>query len=225
MQFKSKYHIDVDFEVPKKINWYYAPLFTAFWLILYLSVVLTQVVRLPTPLTRKDEATHPDSYIAERAEQILVNLGRLGPKVVGSEANEIKAVELLVGEINKVKEQMSDYFELEIDVQVVTGSYVHWAMLNMYQGVQNVVAKLSAKNNTSQNYVLINSHFDSVPGSPGASDDNSMVTTMLEVLRVIAKSDGPLQHPIVFLFNGAEENPLQASHGFITQHKWAKNCK
>lgn len=225
MGFKSKYHIDVDFEVPKKINWYYAPLFTAFWLILYLSVVLTQVVRLPTPLTRKDEATHPDSYIAERAEQILVNLGRLGPKVVGSEANEIKAVALLVGEINKVKEQMSDYFELEIDVQVVTGSYVHWAMLNMYQGVQNVVAKLSAKNNTSQNYVLINSHFDSVPGSPGASDDNSMVTTMLEVLRVIAKSDGPLQHPIVFLFNGAEENPLQASHGFITQHKWAKNCK
>uniref|UniRef100_A0A0K8UYI2 FXNA-like protease n=2 Tax=Bactrocera latifrons TaxID=174628 RepID=A0A0K8UYI2_BACLA len=225
MSFKSKYHIDVDFEVPKKLNWYYAPLFTAFWFILYLSIVLTQVVRLPTPLTLKDEATNSDSYIAERAEQILVELARLGPKVVGSEANEVKAVELLVSEINKVKTQMSDYFELEIDVQVATGSYIHWTMLNMYQGVQNVVAKLSAKNNTSENYLLINAHFDSVPGSPGAGDDTSMVATMLEVLRVIAKSSGPLQNPIVFLFNGAEENPLQASHGFITQHKWARNCK
>ncbi|XP_036344798.1 endoplasmic reticulum metallopeptidase 1-like [Rhagoletis pomonella] len=225
MYFKSKYHIDVDFEVPKKLNWYYAPVFTAFWMIIYFSIVITQVNRLPTPLTRKDELTHPDAYIAERAEQILINLSRIGPKVVGSEANEVKAVEFIVGELNKVKEQMSDYFELEIDVQVATGSYVHWTMLNMYQGIQNVVAKLSEKNNTSSNYLLMNSHFDSAPGSPGASDDGSMVSTMLEVLRVIAKSDGPLAHPIVFLFNGAEENPLQASHGFITQHKWAQNCK
>lgn len=225
MGFKSKYHIDVDFEVPKKLNWYYAPIFTAFWLIIYLSVVITQVGRLPTPLTRKDEATYPDSFIAERAEEILINLARIGPKVVGSEANEVRAVEFLVGEINKVIEQMSDYFELEIDVQEVSGAYVHWTMVNMYQGVQNVVAKLSAKNNTSSNYLLINAHFDSAPSSPGAGDDGSMVSTMLEVLRVIAKSNGPLEHPIVFLFNGAEENPLQASHGFITQHKWATNCK
>ncbi|XP_004535852.1 endoplasmic reticulum metallopeptidase 1 isoform X1 [Ceratitis capitata] len=225
MRFKSKYHVDVDFEVPKKLKWYFAPIFSAFWVILYLAVVLTQVGRLPTPLTRQDEAKYPDSYIAERAEQILVNLGRLGPKVVGSEANEIKAVEFLVNELNKVKEQMSDFFELEIDVQVVSGAYIHWTMVNMYQGVQNVVAKLSAKNNATENYLLINAHFDSVPGSPGAGDDGSMVSTMLEVLRVIVKSNGPLEHPIVFLFNGAEENPLQASHGFITQHKWAKNCK
>jgi len=95
----------------------------------------------------------------------------------------------------------------------------------MYQSIQNVVVKLSAKGSTNPNYLLINRHYDSAPGSPDASDDGAMVAVMLEVMCLICKGQGPLKHPTVFLFNGAEENPLQASHGFITQHKWAKNCK
>ncbi|TMW54766.1 hypothetical protein DOY81_000297, partial [Sarcophaga bullata] len=223
--FKSKYHIDVDFEVPKKINWYYAPLFAAFWLILYLSIVVTQVDHLPKALHIKEEHKYPDRFISERAELTLIGLSRIGPKVVGSVANEVTAVEFLKNEISKIQQQASDYFEFEIDVQIASGSYMHWSMVNMYQSIQNVVVKLKAKDSTSDKYVLMNSHFDSVPGSPGAGDDGSMVSVMLEVMRVISKSNGPLKHPIVFLFNGAEENPLQASHAFITQHKWAKNCK
>ena len=48
---------------------------------------------------------------------------------------------------------------------------------------------------------------------------------LLEVLEVLATSPAPLQHNLVLLFNGAEENMLPASHGFITQHHWAAQVR
>jgi Zn-dependent M28 family amino/carboxypeptidase len=69
---------------------------------------------------------------------------------------------------------------------------------------------------------LINAHFDTIPGSPGASDDGVGVAVMLELLRAItSNSSTPLDYPVVFLFNGAEEWNHQAAHWFITQHPWS----
>lgn len=179
--------------------------------------------RLPRPLTIQDEETHPDQFIAERAEKNLRELVSLGPRVVGSRQNEMAALKMLSQKMQKIRSGTAN--DIEVDVQVASGSYVHWSMVNMYQSIQNIVVKISPKNTNSTTYLLVNSHYDSVPAGPGAGDDGSMVATMMEVLRVLAKSDKPLKNPVVFLFNGAEENPLQASHAFITQHKWAKYCK
>jgi len=179
--------------------------------------------RLPRPLTIEDEAKHPDQFIAERAENNLRELVSLGPRVVGSRQNEMAALKLLSQKMQKIRSGSAN--EIEVDVQVASGSYVHWSMVNMYQSIQNIVVKISPKGSNSTTYLLVNSHYDSVPAGPGAGDDASMVATMMEVLRVLAKSDKPLKNPVVFLFNGAEEDGLLGSHAFITQHKWAKYCK
>ena len=49
---------------------------------------------------------------------------------------------------------------------------------------------------------------------------------MLEIIRIMVSSSRiHLHNDIIFLFNGAEEVILTASHGFITQHKWAPDVK
>lgn len=73
---------------------------------------------------------------------------------------------------------------------------------------------------------LYNIHFYNYKNiCTGAGDDGTMVVVMLEVLRVLSNTTRSLKHPIIFLFNGAEENSLQGSHAFITQHEWAKDVK
>ncbi|XP_032590409.1 endoplasmic reticulum metallopeptidase 1 isoform X2 [Drosophila grimshawi] len=209
----------------EKIKWYWAPAFIAFWLLIYCSISIPASNHLPRPLTIKDEAKYPDRFIAERAEQVLHSLVALGPRVVGSKENEFGSVRVISSTMQKVRSELSAVHDIEMDVQVASGSYIHWGAVNMYQSIQNIVVKISPKGTNSSNYVLVNSHYDTVPAGPGAGDDGSMVASMIETMRVLAKSKYPLKNPVVFLFNGAEENPLQASHAFITQHKWAKNCK
>ncbi|BFG06210.1 endoplasmic reticulum metallopeptidase 1-like [Drosophila madeirensis] len=213
-------------KLAQKLNrpWYFGAGFLLFWAMLFVSIVLPLFYRLPTPLTEHE--SNQGVFIAERAHKTLAGLASIGTKVVGSQHNEVETVQFLLREVELIKQQvLLEYYDIEIDVQVASGSYVHWTMLNLYQGVQNIVIKLSPKNSASETYLLVNSHFDSKPTSPSVGDAGHMVTTILEVLRVISTSKQPFQHPIVFLLNGAEENPLQASHAFITQHKWAKYCK
>ncbi|EDV35715.1 uncharacterized protein Dana_GF12336 [Drosophila ananassae] len=208
----------------RKSPWYFGIGFLLFWLLLFLAVVIPFFHRVPNPRSMEDSTK--GEFIAQRAMDNLYNLVKIGPKVVGSFNNENKTVQYLLNELALIKEQvLDDYFDIEIDHQQVSGSYIHWTMVNMYQGVQNLVIKLSPKNCTSDTYLLVNSHFDSKPTSPSAGDAGQMVSIILEVLRVMSTTKQSFQHPIIFLLNGAEENPLQASHGFITQHKWAKNCK
>lgn len=209
-----------------KFGWYWAPVFVAFWFLLFYLTIIPSFHYLPVTLTIADETNQPDRFIGERAENTLLRLTKIGPKVVGSPANEQSAVAFLLAEISKIRDEARlDLFDIEEDVQIASGNYVLWKMVNCYQSIQNVVVKVSSKNSNSSSALLINSHYDTVPGSSGAGDAGMMVVIMLETIRVLTKYETELKHPIVFLFNGAEENPLQGSHAFITQHKWAKDVK
>lgn len=177
--------------------------------------------------------------MAERAQHDLKNLTDIGPRVVGSHENEILAVHLLQQEIVFIQQQANANQTIEVDLQVVSGSYFlnfkPYGAINAYGNIQNIVVRLASKNNSKYS-LLVNSHFDSVPTSPGkdtliftgctkqcfflgGSDDGINCVAMLEILRKLSRSPHPPEHNIIFLFNGAEESPLQAAHGFITKHR------
>ncbi|KAI9578035.1 hypothetical protein GQX74_013929 [Glossina fuscipes] len=223
---KSKYETMKVIYYRSKLDWYWAPVFVAFWFLLFYIVVIHSFNNFPENIMIAEEMNNTDRFIGERAENLLMRLSKIGPKVVGSPANEQSAVQFLLNELSKIREDARhDIYIIQEDVQIASGNYVLWEMVNIYQSIQNVVVKVTPRNSESTSSILLNSHYDTVPGSSGAGDSGLMIAVMLETLRVITKRETNLKHSIVFLFNGAEENPLQGSHAFITQHEWAANVK
>lgn len=142
-----------------------------------------------------------------------------GPKVVGSNANEIRAFNFIYDHLNELRNNSERKSDITVDHQIVSG---HNFERSAYVNIQNIVVRVQGE---TDHALMLNCHFDSVPGSPGAADDTVMCCVMIEVLRLISLSNDKPKHSIIFLFNGSEEEDLQAAHGFITQHRWAKDVR
>ncbi|XP_078574118.1 endoplasmic reticulum metallopeptidase 1-like isoform X1 [Branchiostoma floridae x Branchiostoma japonicum] len=197
-----------------------AVFFTAVLLIVFLAAK-------QLPPARADAGTPPTQFSEERARRHLDAITGFGPRVAGTYQNEVLTVRYLLGEIDKIQQAAKPSHRIEVDVQRPTGyftldflsSFTHY-----YDNITNIVVRLSPKKPTRHS-LMINAHFDSTMGGPGASDDAASCASMLEVLRVLSQTDTPLKNSIIFVLNGAEENILQASHGFITQHPWAGDIR
>uniref|UniRef100_A0A804Q9R4 Zn-dependent exopeptidase superfamily protein n=2 Tax=Zea mays TaxID=4577 RepID=A0A804Q9R4_MAIZE len=95
-----------------------------------------------------------------------------------------------------------------------------------YRNHKNIVMRVSS--NVSEDddpSLLVNGHFDSPLGSPGAADCGSCVASMLELSRLLIDSGWVPPRPVIFLFNGAEELFLLGSHGFIKTHRWNRTIR
>ena len=183
--------------------------------------------RLPQPLTFKDAQTHPDRFIEERARTSLKKITSVGPRPAGSYENEVLAADFIRRELDSISKRANPIHRLTVDIQKPRGSFnldFVDGITHHYRNIQNIVVKVES-NHGGKDALLVNCHFDSVPQSPGASDDAVSCSIMLEVLEVLTQSRTPLKHNLILLFNGAEENMLPASHGFITQHMWAKEAR
>ncbi|XP_068620663.1 endoplasmic reticulum metallopeptidase 1-like, partial [Battus philenor] len=180
--------------------------------------------RLPLP-----RAGPPHTFSAFRAHAHLVNLTAIGPRVAGSYENEVLAVRWALEALRRVAAAASPHNRLQVDVHTASGAFPLTfldGMNNVYRDVQSVVARASgAGARGRRTALLLNCHFDTVPDSPGASDDGAGCAVALEALRALLAAPRPLRHDLVCLFNGAEENILQASHAFITTHKWARDVR
>uniref|UniRef100_A0A9L0JJB7 Endoplasmic reticulum metallopeptidase 1 n=1 Tax=Equus asinus TaxID=9793 RepID=A0A9L0JJB7_EQUAS len=195
----------------------------ALGLALYLLALRTLVQLSLQQLVLRGAPGHRGEFDAGQARDYLEHITAIGPRTTGSPENEILTVHYLLEQIKLIEVQSSSLHKISVDVQRPTGSFsidFLGGFTSYYDNITNVVVKLEPRDG-AQHAVLANCHFDSVANSPGASDDAVSCSVMLEVLRVLSTSSEALHHAVIFLFNGAEENVLQASHGFITQHPWA----
>lgn len=202
-------------------------LFVLMYFLVVSFIIIVLERNLPDPITIDTEGSHPGRFVAERARNHVVNLTSIGPRITGSYENEVLAVNFLTTTINNVMKTAHENHKILLNITKHSGAFPLKfldGMTNVYRNVQNVIVKVGPHRPTIHS-LLLNCHFDSFLGSPGGSDDGAGCAVMLEILRIITQSPKILKHSVIFLFNGAEENILQASHGFITQHPWAKNIR
>uniref|UniRef100_A0A0D6QZ11 Peptidase M28 domain-containing protein n=1 Tax=Araucaria cunninghamii TaxID=56994 RepID=A0A0D6QZ11_ARACU len=136
-----------------------------------------------------------------------------------------EAAEYIKEQVGEFGRRASSNITVEVDDSSVSGSFnmifLRHSISLAYRKHRNILVRIaSAHAKDDDPTVLINGHFDSPLGSPGAGDCGSCIASMLEVARLIIDSGWVPPHPIIFLFNGAEELFLLASHGFMRTHKW-----
>lgn len=101
---------------------------------------------------------------------------------------------------------------LEFQVQKSTGVF------GIQGALENIVARIQGS--TREKAVLLVAHYDSVPVSPGASDDGAAVAALLETARAL-KSLPQLKRDIIFLFTDGEEKHSLGARTFVSDHPWA----
>jgi hypothetical protein len=86
--------------------------------------------------------------------------------------------------------------------------------------VQNIIAELQGTN-PGNKAVMLAAHYDSVPQSPGASDDGAGVATLLETLSAV-RAGGGLKNDLVLVFTDGEELGLVGAQAFANENPLAK---
>jgi hypothetical protein len=79
--------------------------------------------------------------------------------------------------------------------------------------VENVVGLMPGTDRTAPALLLM-SHYDTAPGSPGAADDGAGVSSMLEIARAL-RAGPPPRRDVIFLFTDGEEAGLLGANVFF----------
>ncbi|KAI3383463.1 hypothetical protein SNEBB_007468 [Seison nebaliae] len=202
-------------------------------LIIVLALYLAHWNYNRLPSIKEIEEKRIVDFSEKRARRHLETICSFGPKPTGSYNNEKLTYQYLVGELRKLIVLFDDMLEknensLELSGSISSNSY-QLAFLDsfnsIYDNVQNIAIRLGPLNDTNSKSFLLNVHYDTIVGTVGASDNTVNVAIALELMRTLIYRlpNERMKYSIIFNFNGAEENMLQASHAFITTHKWAKN--
>lgn len=190
------------------------------------------------PTIVPDNDTTVGYFSAERAFRHVDYLSsKIGLRHFGTRALE-SAQAYIWQQLEDIQQYASDIksdYGLKLEWQTVSGTHItqrsrrslHTRCFT-YQNVTNIIAILCNKaacdlqQEEDHSLLVVNGHVDSAHSSPGASDDAIACGVMLEMLSSWVSNPKQLRHPVVFLFNGAEETFLNGAHGFVTGWRWIK---
>ena len=176
------------------------------WVCLLLGLAIANLaLRTPPPLPANAPA---DQFSATRAMADVRAIGQK-PHPIGS------------AEIVRVRDHLlSRVSGLGLEVLVRPGEGVRdaakWSPRSVAVGaVQNIVATLPGADREAP-AVLVMSHYDTVPNSPGAADDSAGVAAALEIARAL-KAGPPPARDVIFLFTDGEEPGLLGAEAFFAR--------
>ena len=152
----------------------------------------------------------PEQFSAERAMTYLKVIAQR-PHPVGS-AEHKATRDYLLNELSRTG--LTPAVQKTVVLRPTAGTPFHVGT------VENVMVRLEGTN--SSKAVVLIGHYDSVPTSPGASDDGAAVAAMLETVRALRAGER-LKNDVIFLFTDAEEVGLMGARAFINEHPWAKD--
>ncbi|KAK6116593.1 hypothetical protein DH2020_049699 [Rehmannia glutinosa] len=166
-----------------------------------------------------------DRFSEARAiEHVRVLAEEIGVRQEGSPGLRQAAVYIKT-QLEQIKERAGSNIRIEIEESVVNGSFnmifLGQSISLTYRNHTNILMRISSVGSQeSDPSILLNGHFDTAVGSPGAGDCGSCVASLLELARLTVDSGWIPPRPIMFLFNGAEELFMLGSHGFMTTDRW-----
>ncbi|KAI8083071.1 uncharacterized protein BX664DRAFT_339762 [Halteromyces radiatus] len=238
LDFEPTYFSKMDSDLSKRSGggggWSWFQLISCCFLAILLSTHFHY--KLPEPKTHR--GVDPNTGLVEFSERNAIETisylsDTLGYRIVGT-VEEAQSADYLKNMILDYKQSSANIPgspKFDIWIQQETGSHrfdiMDHMVLKAYTNITNIIVRLSCPESDGmsgvrsceENAILVNSHFDTTLGSPGATDDGSGTAVMLDIIRVLSQRDWTgYKNSIVFLFNGAEETLQDASHAFITMH-------
>ncbi len=163
-------------------------------------------LKTPAPKTANEA---PNSFSAYRALDQL--------KIIASEPHSSGT-----SAHKKVRNYIFDYCKkLGLEPKVVSTTGLRQQGNRAIAGNPiNIIVKLKGSNPSKA--VLVMSHYDSQPNSPGAADDGSGVAAMLETMRLLTKMPR-LDNDVIFLFTDLEEVGLLGAEAFVNSYQELSN--
>lgn|GEM_PF-3168613 len=167
--------------------------------ILLIGFTIGNYFLMPLPQVPNKEEVAVTEFSAELAMEHIQRIAQK-PRPAGSAYN------------GEVRQYIKSYIEnlgltVEEDIHTVKHKYE-----DRMVEVHNLIVKLEGSDTTGT--VLYMSHYDSVDEGPGANDNASGVSIMLELLKSITASS-QVSNDVMFLFTDGEEYGILGSNAYV----------